>query len=126
MDVLRDSVETAVSLKLFQTREEASAAHIFNSKLMKLPLSAFQRVDNFNPGRLQDSAVKAYPLNDRPRGDADIRAVKFYQKRIQAGAEVDPIWLMKRGKQYVLLDGAHRIVALFIERVPFVYAHVVK
>lgn len=126
MDVLRDSVETAVTLKMFKTREEASVAHIYNSKVVKLPLSAFARVENFNPERLQDSAVKAYPLADRPRGDADISAVKHYQKIIQAGAEVPSVWLLKKGKRYVLLDGAHRIVALYIEGVPFVYANVIQ
>jgi len=51
MDVLRDSVDTAVTLGLFPSREEASAAHLFNSKVEKIPLSAFQRVENFNPAR---------------------------------------------------------------------------
>ena len=125
MDVLRDSVDTAVTLGLFRSREEAAGAHLFNSKKEKIPLGAFQRVENFNPARLQASAVKAYPLSDRPRGAADLRAVKFYQKKIQAGAEVDPVWLLKRGKHYILLDGAHRVVASHIEKAPFVYANVI-
>lgn len=58
-------------------------AHIYKSKLVKIPLSTFKNIVNFNPDRLQKSAVKAYLLHDRPCGKKDICSVKFYQKRIQ-------------------------------------------
>jgi len=54
---------------------------LFSKKcLSKIPLSIFKNVDNFNPIRLQKSASKAYPINDRPRGNNDISSVKYYQK----------------------------------------------
>ena len=31
-------------------------------------MTKFKNVNNFNPNRLQKSAVKAYPPSDRPRG----------------------------------------------------------
>ena len=117
--VLKDSIVTSVSMKLFKSREESSLAHIFKSKLVKLPVSLFknQNVENFDSSRLQNSAVKAYPLNDRPRGNRDISSVKFYQKQIQSNKEIQPIWLIKKVQtdKYILLDGAHRIVASYIE-----------
>jgi len=72
ISILQDSIDTSVSMKLFKNREDASTAHIFKSKLVKIPLSVFKNVDNFDPIRLQESAVKAYHINNRPRGNNDI------------------------------------------------------
>jgi hypothetical protein len=77
---LRDSVATSVSMNLFESRERASMAHIFNSKFLEIPLSTFTDVDNFNPDRLQSSADRAYPVHDD-----DIRSVDYYQSQIREG-----------------------------------------
>jgi hypothetical protein len=124
--VLQDSIDTSVSMKLFKSRKEASEAHIFQSTFMKIPLSTFTKVDNFNPERLQESAVKAYPLDDRPRGAKDISSVKYYQKEIELKREIQPIWLYTKNKKYILLDGAHRIVASYIEHKKYIYAYVIS
>jgi hypothetical protein len=126
MDYVKDSVLTSVNLQLFKNIEEASIAHIFKSKLIKIPLTIFNNVENFNPNRLQTSVIKAYPLHDRPRGDDDIKSVKFYQKQIQQNISIQPIWLIQKNKQYILLDGAHRIVASFIEKEKYIHAYVIK
>jgi hypothetical protein len=114
-------------MKIFKNREEAAFFHIFNSKLVKIPLNTFKNndVDNFYSVKLQKSAVKAYPLNDRPRGKEDISSVKYYQKQIQQKKEITPIWMVKKNKKYILLDGAHRIIASYIEDIP-VYAYVIN
>ena len=80
ISVLQDSIVTSVDMKLFKTCSDSSIAHIFKSKLVKFPLSKFknQYVDNFTSNRSQKSAVKAYPLHNRPRGNKDISSVKFY------------------------------------------------
>ena len=83
ISTLKDSVETSVTIKLFNTVEESTHAHIFNSELIKIPMSKFKNIENFNPNRLQKSAKKAYPLNDCPRGNKNISSVKFYQKQIK-------------------------------------------
>ena len=83
ISTLKDSIETSVTIKLFNTFSESSNAHIFNSQLIKIPISKFKNIENFNPNRLQKSAIKAYPLNDRPRGNKNISSVKFYQKQIK-------------------------------------------
>jgi len=126
MSSIVDSIDTSVDMKIFKNREEAAYSHIFNSKLVKIPLSTFKNdnVDNFNSIRLQNSAVKAYPLTRRPRGNKDISSVKYYQKQIQQKKEVTPVWMIQKNKKYILLDGAHRIVASYIEDVP-VYAYII-
>ena len=114
IDFLKDSIITSVSMKIFKNIEDASVAHIFKSMLVKLPLSLFTDVDNFNPDRLKKKAINAYPVNDRPRCNSDITCVKYYQKQIQQKKEISPIWLIQINNKYVLLDGAHRIVASYI------------
>jgi len=83
VNIIEKSIDTSIALNFFTNREEASFSHIFKSKLVKLAISLFKNVENFNPNRLQKSAIKAYPLNDRPRGNDDISSVKFHQKQIQ-------------------------------------------
>ena len=123
--VIKDSVETSISMKIFKNKEESSFAHIFKSNLVKIPLSIFKNIDNFNPNRLQKSAIKAYPLNNRPRGNKDISSVKYYQKQIQQKKNIIPIWLIYKNNKYILLDGAHRIVASYIENIKYINSYVI-
>jgi hypothetical protein len=128
ISVLHDSVSTSVSMNLFNSREISSYAHIFKSKLIKFPLNKckFNLLGNFNSHRLQKTAIEAYPLNDRPRGDADIKSVKYYQKCLQNNKNIQPIWILKKNNQYILLDGAHRIVASYIEKKIYIDAYLIK
>lgn len=132
ISVLQDSIDTSVSINIFKNREEASLAHVFQSELDKIPLSIFSniedtnKVDNFDPNRLQKTAEKAYPLpNGRPRGDKDISSVKFYQNKIKQKLEIPPIWMIQQNKQYILLDGVHRIVACYIEDIKYINAYII-
>jgi len=124
MDILQDSIDTSVKMKLFKNRESACVAHIFNYKLVKFQLSEVDKVDNFDPIRLQKSAVTAYPIHNRPRGNDDIKSVKYYQKQLQQG-DISPIWMAHKNK-YILLDGAHRIVASYIENKKYIHAYIIK
>ena len=83
ISIIIDSVETSISMNLFKNKQESINAHIFKSKLLKIPLTIFNNVDNFDPNRLQKTAVKAYPLHNRPRGNSNIISVKYYQKQLQ-------------------------------------------
>ena len=127
MSSIVDSINTSISMKIFKNREEAAFSHIFNSKIVKIPLNTFKNhnVDNFNSDRLQNSAVKAYPLLNRPRSSEDISSVKYYQKQIQQKKEITPVWMIQKNKKYILLDGAHRVVASYIEDIP-VYAYIIN
>jgi hypothetical protein len=91
--------------------------YIFNS---------FRIFDNFDPNRLQLTAEDAYPLpNGRPRGDKDISSVKFYQNQIQQKTDITPIWMIQKNNKYILLDGAHRIVASYIENIKHLNAYII-
>ncbi len=124
INILQDSIDTSVNMKIFKNREDASMAHIFKSKLVKIYMTQIILLENFNPDRLKKSAEKAYPLNNRPRGDADINSVIHYQKLIQENKDISPIWIIKKDK-YILLDGAHRIVASNIENKKYIYAYII-
>lgn len=126
MNEIIDSIETSITLKMFKNKKDASYAHIFNSKLEKLPIDLFFNVENFNPERLKKTAIEAYPIHDRPRGNKDIQSIKFHQKQLLNKINILPIWLIFKNKKYILLDGAHRIVASYIENKKFVYAYVIK
>ena len=126
---MRDSVSTSVSMKLFENKQDAHLAHILKSKLVEIPLSIFANnndMENFNSVRLKESAVKAYPLDDRPRGNADISSVEYHQNQIkQQNGTINPIWLLYKNNKHVLLDGAHRIIASYIEGVEFIRAYII-
>jgi hypothetical protein len=126
MEYLKDSISTSISIKLFKNKKDAIYSHIFKSNLEKLPLSIFKNVDNFNPERLQYSAVKAFPINDRPRGNDDILSVKYYQKQIQDHKEITPIWVAIKNNKYILLDGVHRVVASYIENKKYIPAYLIR
>ena len=98
ISLLQDSIDTSVDMKLFKNRKDASLAHIFKSRLVKLPLSIFK----------------------------DIRCVKFYQKQIQQDKDITPIWILKKNKRYILLDGAHRVVSSYIEGKHSIKAYVIS
>jgi uncharacterized protein YqeY len=114
-------------MKIFKNKEDSSMAHIYKSKLVKISLSIFKNneVDNFNSNRLQKSAVKAYPINNRPRGNSDINSVKYYQKQIQQKKDIAPIWMIQKNNKYTLLDGVHRVVASYIEDKHYINAYII-
>lgn len=114
---------TSVSLQIFTNKQDAIDAP---RKLVKLPMSIFTNVDNFNPDRLQKSATDAYPFENRPRGDKDISSVEYHREQIQQKKDIAPIWLIiQNDETYLLLDGAHRIVAHYIEGKQDIYAYVI-
>ena len=126
IEILQDSIDTSISMNFYKTREEASKEHIFNSRLIKMELKKFKNVDNFNSERLKKSAFLAYPLNDRPRKDKDIKSVKFYQNLIKNKKDKSPIWLIYKNRKYILLDGAHRIVASYIENKKYINSFIIN
>jgi hypothetical protein len=125
INIIQHSIGTSLNLKIFKNESDALFAHIYKSKLVKLPLSIFTNVDNFDPNRLQKSAIKAYPINDRPRGKHDISSVKYHQKQIQQDKDISPIWIIQKNNKYILLDGAHRIVASYIEGIKYIDAYII-
>ena len=128
IQVLRDSIETSISIKLFKSKEEAAIKHIFYSKFVYFPLSKCKRLNNFNPDRLQSCVFKSYPIHNRPRGNKDISSVKYYQRLIIAKKRIQPIWIFNNNNNNnnILLDGAHRIVASYIENKKYIPTYLIK
>jgi hypothetical protein len=109
---IKDSVETAVSMKLFASQKESSYAHIFHSTFESITISQCRDMDNFNPARLSKDP---YPEDDRPRGEKDLASVLFHRRAIRKYGHTEPIWIAFKKGRYILLDGAHRIVAAYLE-----------
>tara|TARA_B110000037_G_scaffold39514_1_gene48930 strand:+ start:336 stop:737 length:402 start_codon:yes stop_codon:yes gene_type:complete len=125
---IKDSIETSLLLKLFKNEKESAYNHIFNSKLIKFTMNKCKnnKLNNFNSNtRLKKKAIEAYPLNDRPRGIDDIKSVKYYSKKIKNKKYIEPIWIIYKKGKYILLDGAHRIVAHYIENKKNINAYII-
>lgn len=109
---IKDSVETSVSIKLFASQKESSYAHIFHSTFSSISISHCKDMDNFNPARLSKNP---YPEDDRPRGEKDLASVLYHRRIIRKNGHTEPIWIALQKGRYILLDGAHRIVAAYLE-----------
>lgn len=123
MDDLRDSVHTSVRVKVFPSTKKSLHAHVFESELVHFPLSKCKDLSNFNPARLSKNP---YPREDRPRGQADIDSVAYHIKTIRREGEADPIYIAVKDEDYTLLDGAHRIVATYLEKKRTIPAYLVN
>lgn len=122
IQVMQDSVDTSVSMGFFKNRKDSSYAHIFKSNLENFSMKLCEdKLNNFDKIRLQKSASKAYPLSDRPRGQKDLDSVNYYKKI----KNIPPIWIIKKNKGYTLLDGAHRLVANYIQNKKFIKAYII-
>ena len=122
MDTLQDSVDTSVTLKICRTKKSSMYHHIFHSKYVRFPLSKLKTLDNFDTDRLSSNP---YPKENRPRGQADLDSVLHHRKIIQQQGNTEPIWVVLKKGTYTLLDGAHRIVAAYLEHKRTIPAYVV-
>jgi hypothetical protein len=50
----------------------------------------------------------------------------YHRRKIQQYGETDPIWIAGKGGDFTLLDGAHRIVATYLENKRTILAYVVR
>jgi len=86
--------------------------HIFHSSYVKFPLSQLKTVDNFDINRLTKDP---YPKENRPREQKDLDSVLYHRKIIRQQGHTEPIWILLKNGNYTLLDGAHRIIATYLE-----------
>lgn len=122
MESLKDSVQTSVKIGIFSSEKVSSYTHIFKSEAAYFQISKCRDLVNFNPDRLSKDP---YPKEDRPRGQADIDSVSHHRKRIKDCGETEPIFIAVKNGVYTLLDGAHRIVATFLENKRWIPAYLV-
>ena len=123
MDSLRDSVETSVTIKVFPSLQKAAYHHVFDSEFVKFPISKCRELQNFNPARLSENP---YPKDDRPRGQRDLDSVAHHRRIIRTQGHTEPIWVASVDGEYTLLDGAHRIVATYLEHKRTIPCYVVR
>jgi hypothetical protein len=119
---IKDSVETSVSIKLFPSLKQSSYCHIFKSSLVQFSLSNCRELNNFNPARLSKDP---YPEINRPRGQADLDSVLHHRRTIRKNGNTEPIWIASKKGGHILLDGAHRIVASYLENKRSIPAYIV-
>ena len=119
---IQDSVETSVSIKLFSSLKLSSYYHIFKSKFVQFPFSKCKELHNFNPSRLSKDP---YPEEDRPRGQKDLDSVLHHRRMIHKHGHTEPIWIAFKKGDYILLDGAHRIVATYLENKRTIQAYII-
>jgi len=122
INIIQHSVDTSVDMKIFTSRKTAAYYHIFHSSYAKFPLSQLKTVDNFDTKRLSSNP---YPKEDRPRGQADLDSVLHHRQTIRQQGDTEPIWIVLKKGTYTLLDGAHRIVATYLEHKRTIPAYIV-
>jgi hypothetical protein len=122
LENMKDSVETSVSIKIFSSLKTSSYYHIFNSKLFLFPIANCSELDNFNPARLSNNP---YPNGDQPRGKKDLESVLYSRAIIKSEGQTAPIWIALKKGNYTLLDGAHRIIATYLEKKRTIPAYIV-
>lgn len=114
-DNMNDAIETGVTLKLFKNKAEGKKIFKTFSVIKKIPITKFEKnkIINFNSNRIKNikDAYDAYPENDRPRGIADIKSVNHHIRRLKGGKKLYVYLFATKKNDYILLDGAHRIVA---------------
>lgn len=71
-----------------------------------------EKLKNFNPARLSNNP---YPETNRPRGQKNLNSLNYHKNRIRKQGQTEPIWIGLKNGEYNLLDGAHRIVATYLE-----------
>jgi len=76
------------------------------------PISKCEELNNFNPDRLSNNP---YPEKNRPRGQKNLNSLNYHRKIIRAQGQTEAIWIGLKNGKYTLLDGAHRIVATYLE-----------
>ena len=119
---IKDSVKTSVYIKLFSSEKIASYNHITKSKLSIISITQCKELINFNPKRLSNDP---YPKEDRPRGKDDLNSLLYHRKNITKYNYIDPIWIAIKKEKYILLDGAHRIIASYLEKKRKIPAYII-
>jgi ParB-like nuclease domain len=122
VNIIQDSMDISVTLKLFTSRKSSVYYHIFHSSYVKFPLSQLKTLDNFDINRLTKDP---YPKENRPRGQADLDSVLHHRRIVEKQGNTEPIWVVLKKGTYTLLDGAHRIVATYLEGKRTIPAYIV-
>ena len=96
--------------------------HIKNTNPHSGPRDAFQGISSLKRYNWNIEPIYIYPndlkINKPMLYPASKRDVNRYMKAYTKGSEFPPIVLFDNGKEYVILDGAHRLQAAINLNVP--------
>ena len=124
INIMQKSIGTSMLLRLFPSEKESAYAHIFKSTFLKFPMADIRGLENFNHAvRL---SKEPYPKDDRPRGQEDLDSVQYHRRTIRKNGSTEPIWIALKAGKYILLDGAHRLVATHLENKRVIPAFIVS
>ena len=127
INLIKSSVDKSVELKLFKNNKDASYYHLFSYKIEKISISDFKKdkIVNFKSYRLKGKTVeKAYPPDDRPKGDYNLQAVQYHRDLINKN--MNPlIWVVHKNNKYHLIHGSHKVIAAHLEKFKKIDAYVV-
>lgn len=102
--------KSALPLDLTKNLKLADIKGIAVQKVAPMTIARFKALNASNAGyqRLQSTPARAYPKNNRPRGQKDLDSVEWHMAAKKA---LSPIVVLCVGKNRILLDGVHRAVA---------------
>lgn len=127
IELMKSSIEKSVELKLFKNVKDSTYAHVYDYKMEKISISKFKKnnIKYFDSKRLKSKSIEeAYPENNRPKGEYNIKSVEFHSDLIKKN--VFPlIWVVCKNKEYYLIHGSHKIVASHLEKLKKIDAYVV-
>jgi hypothetical protein len=90
-------------------------------------MSKFKKglIKNFQSDRLKGKTLeKAYPEDNRPKGDYNIKSVEYHRDLISK--KLNPlIWVAHKNNNYYLIHGSHKIIAAHLEKFKKIDAYVV-
>lgn len=128
-ETLHDSVETWNSMKTNKIIDDS--LRFKKSRYLEISVSAFLKLKVKNAGmhriknvlkemskgntNIKSLAKSAFPINDRPRGETDIKSVIWHST---ANGLISPIVVVrirvKNNDKYYMLDGVHRLIGVVI------------
>lgn len=124
---MNSAVGSALLYKFFNNFFEAIECFVFNKK--HTTINFLEWKNNFAYRQCSKNASEAYPPEDRPHEDKDIKSVEYHQSLIIANKNIQPIWIINKSNdnyyKYTILDGFHRVVAYQIEKKYDIPAYIV-
>ena len=124
---MNDAVGSAVFYKFFNNFFEAIEYFVFNKK--HTTINFLEWKNKFAYRHCSKNASEAYPSDNRPLKDQDIKSVEYHQSLIRANKNIQPIWIINKSNddnhRYTILDGFHRVVAYQIENKYDIPAYIV-
>jgi hypothetical protein len=115
---MNSAIGSALLYNFFDNYVEAIEYFVFNKK--HTTINFLEWKNKFAYRHCSKNASEAYPSDNRPRKDEDIKSVEYHQSLIRENKNIQAIWVINKSNdenhKYTILDGFHRVVAYQIEQ----------